>query len=721
MASYVFNPAGAPAGNTTVQPRPQNVQLEEVTVDDAAAPNLDLGRRNAAQRANLARLANPRLVPIYRQDPTSDSLEALFGDRLDWAYRCYQVTCPANSALGGGPLFQSHIYLFNAIVAFEWRPSVHNVAMLERAARRAADFLFDVTDGWMTFGQVLIGGPELLDGADIQILASNRLLPRSWVGGLHERKKYMPIRAGRGLWQKNRALSIPWDEPEGFRVLVHEWAHYALELLDDYVDTHQVYLPREGKATGGRYEARRSNMSLAVPSVSQPVESIMATLEGTSELTAKTGGRRGTGKAAEWDTIINGFDGLNPAREPRFPRIKARPTPVEGPLALRELPHVAQVVVGDGPRGWSDELLLTAIPAAVAQEHCWVYVLKGVDATTGVPTSIVAQGTLDASYEEGFRLFGAEQGDDLLLIGNDASWGVRAMRATIGQLEPAGRGRKRIAGLAESDWRDVTPAVVPAVYVQPEPVVSREDRAARLRVNLLWPAPAAEAPPAAELYLFPLDEVVGPANPGGPGGGRPRVAVAPDVPTAQPLALDGLVFVKLGASCLVVIYAQGGGTPTGSPVGGTPLTPGSSEGNLMVCFEDQGEYPRGNQEHGEIRVVTTRWPGGTPSTLEGSGAEARSYAYSLCSNKALPASYLPTLTLFYDRRADLQDGEAVIHRLDEGGQWRLIASYRPSGAWYVAAPLDTSTARRLTDPGLPAGQQRVEHYRLFWVPRDPAA
>jgi hypothetical protein len=719
---YVFNPRGATRA-TSVQPRPAEVTLEQVTIDAAEPLDETLGRRNQAQLDNLARLPAFTLEPVHRDD-TSAALGALFSDELSWAYRCYSVTTTQDSEgrapvdPAGRRLFQSHLYLFNVIIAFEWLPSGLELATLERALRRAADFLYDVTDGWMTFGQAVIGGPELLDCADIQLFASNRLLPRSWVGGLHEPLKYMPIRLGRGLWQKNRGVSLPWDEPESYRVLVHEWAHYALELLDDYIDTHEVYIPGDVKATQGSHEARRSNLSLAVPSINQPVESIMATLEGTSELTAKRGDNRHKRKADEWETLIYGFAGRHQKRTPRFPRIEKEHQPIEGPLPLRELPHITRLTLGGPAPEAPAELLLTATPPQLRTEHCWVYLLKHVD-LAGLPGSILGQGTLDALTADGFRLLGAAVGDELLLIGNDMGWRERVVRAAIAEVgEPDRDGRRRITRLEGAGWSDVTPERFPVVVVQPEPVETFEDRAARLRVSLHWPGAGAPAAGEVELCLYPLDQVVAPLGSAG-AAGRPRVEVEPGEPTREKLALDGHVFVKLGDRCMIATYSQGGGPPTGSPVGGTPMTPGSSEGNLMICFADQGEYPDGNESHGEVRVVTTRWPGGAPSGLA-SQAQARSYAYTLCSNQAIPARYLPTLALFYDRQAELHDGEPLIHRLDDDGTWKPVISYRPAGAWYVAAPLDGATARRLTDPGLPSGQLRVEHYRLYWVPRERA-
>ncbi len=116
----------------------------------------------------------------------------------------------SDSASGREPVIQQHLYLFNIIVALEWQPGERYLRQLKAAFRRASDFLYDVTDGYMAFGQVLFGGPELMDCADIQIMASNRLLPRSWVSGLVNEKKYLPIRMGRAAWHKNNRVSIPW-------------------------------------------------------------------------------------------------------------------------------------------------------------------------------------------------------------------------------------------------------------------------------------------------------------------------------------------------------------------------------------------------------------------------------------------------------------------------------------------------------------------------------
>src|SRR5262249_50661301 len=142
-------------------------------------------------------------------------------------------------------------------------------------------------------------------------------------------------------------------------------------------------------------------------------------------------------------TLIHGFDGLE-GRKPRFPRIPERvPEPVEqsvypplprpswewppsstkrfkpldGPLAVRELPHI-QLATVSGSRPTHPEYWLTdaAIRTDIEREHCWVYILRYADGDI-IPQRIIAQGTLDSQIQSGFRLFGARYGDSIALIG----------------------------------------------------------------------------------------------------------------------------------------------------------------------------------------------------------------------------------------------------------------------------------------------------------------
>jgi hypothetical protein len=219
----------------------------------------------------------------------------------------------------------------------------------------------------------------------------------------------------------------------------------------------------------------------------------------------------------------------------------------------------------------------------------------------------------------------------------------------------------------------------------------------------------------ARAFVFPLSPLSDELKSGVPLNSSRRYDVS-NGPTEQAIGLDGHVFVTWGdgTSFVIVPFSQGGGPPTGSPTGNSPITAGSSEGNLMIFFADLDEYPLRNQSHGRIKIVTTRQVGPTLQTSH--HAEARGYAFSLCSNAALPLEYTPTLVLSYDKSTQLADGSLVMYRQDEYGLWQPIPSYLPDGAWYVAASLDRKSAPSLFLPDSGNPLERVERYRLCWKP-----
>lgn len=306
---------------------------------------LDQGQeflRNRQQLDNL-RAMTPRL----------SAGDSAFGPSLEWVYREYIVRRLSASdgdtaaPLGDAPAQavdlatrrrqmqalkpitrpvapdEPRLCLFNVLVALEWLPDQAYLRQLEWAFRRVSDFLYDVTDGLMAFGQVVFGGPQLMDAADIQIMASNRLLPRSWVSGLHIERKYMPIRMGRGVWHKNNLASIPWDEPEAYRTLIHEWGHYALELRDGYLEQRPLVLAGQaaGMALPGlaliqvRLDETAPYM-VVMPRITQHSESIMATTEGKSELITHAVGSGAGRKSEEWSIIQARFPWLKPSAQP---------------------------------------------------------------------------------------------------------------------------------------------------------------------------------------------------------------------------------------------------------------------------------------------------------------------------------------------------------------------------------------------------------------------
>ena len=313
------------------------------------------------------------------------------------------------------------------IVALEWEPDAGDRRDLAWAFRQASDYLYDVSDGVLAFGQVVIGGPALADAADIIVAASTRVQGRSWVGGIHLRQKKMPIRIGRGEWR--RGLAIPWDEPEGYRVIVHEWAHYALHLKDAYLSRIDF-----------------ANRPIQIPNPYLVGSSVMETLDGVSELSLHVEG-------PELYTERELLQHLYPSS--RYPRPAAGGAGQAGganpgPGRLRmPLPHVVfampQSVPGErrlvsAAQAPFVSLGLSAAPASDGKggetpyDRCWLYVLDAASA----PPRLIAQGTLERrSGREPFRIIGAQAGSLFVAIIRPAERRGR----DLDQLDrPGGRG-----------------------------------------------------------------------------------------------------------------------------------------------------------------------------------------------------------------------------------------------------------------------------------------
>ncbi len=632
------------------------------------------------------------------QIPQDDSFVARapnpFGAAIDWAFRCYDVTLPAAQ---DGQVFQRSIYLFNVLVALEWHPDEDYLAQLESAFHRASDLLFDVTDGWMAFGQVVFGGPELMDCADIQIMASNRLLSRAWVGAMHpfpecpNDEKYMPIRVGRGLWNENRRGIIPWEEPEGYRTIIHEWGHYALTLTDEYLEKRQLVPPEQvHRADASDLMLVQAPITTVVmPTVHSFADSIMSTTEGTSELVSK-----------QWKKLSTRF--------PRVPADRTARQVLAGPRRVpMSLPRVRRqgALAGalDSPTvflpAWEhlrERLAQFDLPDDIQPDHCWVYLLQGSTADKPDPERVIAQGTLEArSNNQRFALLGARPGDAVLLLFALRDHTPLVLRAPIS------------AGGRIEDWASVGPAVFPAIDIVPEPTATQATLASiSVRLNgVIDSVPD-------RVLVFPLGHTSPIQAARQKGADKSSWASKPqDAPT-----LDGHVLLrwgKAGEQMLISSFSQGGGPATTSPNPANPISAGSSDGGAMLFF-DRGHD--NNNTYGHVKVVTTIAHGlsGTPL-----GGRERGYPYSLAGNQALPPELIPTLVMYYDpfgqHEEQLQlEGDLRICRLVNGA-WTPLPTYLPPGYRFAVTPLDRQNGGALVAAN-PNGP-RVEYYKVCWVPR----
>jgi hypothetical protein len=609
-----------------------------------------------------------------------------FGTALDWAYRCYKVARPDGVAADEWP-FRKFLYLFNVLVALEW------------AFRRASDFLFDVTDGWMAFGQVVLGGPELMAGADIQIMASTRLHPRSWVGALHpveeyqRDEKFIPVRLGRGLWSDVRHGTIPWEEPEAHRIIVHEFGHYGLKLIDEYLETRQVFLPGNTRAaiSSDQSLVRPAPTSVVLLKVATTTDSIMATTEGTSELVSD-----------QWHKLRAVFPHIPQER----PDKDVRPGPNRLPLSLPVFRTTEPAQNGQAavkqiffPK-WDSSLKAVlaryGMPNDIPLDRCWVYIVRGMTDEQPDPTRLIAQGTLeDRSAVSPFPLLGAKAGDTIVLIGDERDRPPVVLTARIGDG-------------SNLHWRRATPPAFPAIDIIPESVEPNTPRA-EVRVRLSFPG--GQASPPEQVWIFPFGQMP---------DQKPTLLAGPyhadwtsepvDLPT-----LDGHVLVRWAdGKVLIGSFSQGGDGPnSGFPFPANPMNAGSADGNALIfLYKERAD----DRPPNDIKVVTTTvrgMPQGPEASLD------RSATFGIASNQPLPPSFTPTLMLYYDvfgeqAPADATQGNLLICHWTKGA-WKAVPTYLPPGFRFAVAPLDLEAGGTLIDPA--ATELRVEYYKVCWVPR----
>ncbi len=620
-------------------------------------------------------------------------------------------------ALNGERVFTNKsLYLFNVIVALEWAPSPRTFQQLSHAFRQVSDLLYDVTDGQMALGQVIIGDCQFMQCADAQIMASNRYYPRSWVDGLMDEQKYTPVRLGRGWWRKDLGITLPWSDPVGARVIVHEWCHYALGLLDEYLENRLVVVQCQSAPqtpfNPGRLAEPGETQTLVFVRPGLATDSIMDNLEGSSEIVPQ-----GLGSPAERRS-------RNQERINRyFADIDLSGPVLEGPAALPlDLPHTVLHIADrslNDLKEKNEEWLLKFSPE-LSLQHCWGYVLRPHtgEAKEHTPwAQVIPQGALDAcATTEGFLLLGARPGDELCLIGAGHNGEVQVLHRSLNF--DAG---KREATLSHSDLPE-TSTVLPVVTVIPEIpeekafAGDKRNTAPHCKITLRL----TNLPPAAEsiqAWVFPLGRT--------PNGSWPKAAklkpdgnswVSDEKPFETP-SLDGQVLLKWveggKEKILIAEYSEGGGPATSvRDAPEPPISAGSSEGNLMFYFAAYAQEPGFTRrlEHSKIRIVTTR-NYGEFNGVKQDQIKPRSYLFSVAASQGISVDqFHPTLVFSFDAQAVSKTGELYIYSyIEEKAQWELKPTYQPWPSFRAAHPLTGGNGVALDPKACPS-----YYYRLFF-------
>lgn len=640
------------------------------------------------------------------------------------------------------------LYLFNVIVALEWEPDDEDYHQLAWAFRRASDFLYDISDGTLAFGQVVIGwGQAFMDVADIQIGASNRMVGRAWVGGLHEPSKRMPIRLGRGEWR--RSYSIPWDEPEGFRVIVHEWAHYALHLRDAYLDRVPVQKQPDGITLTPVSATAQDNRVLLTPKSYLLGLSILETLDGASELMSVRLESDDDNKQLPSERDM--LDALYPSGLREKGQIQNGP----GTLPL-PFPHIVRQGYDNGyhgqvvrfdPAAILDQLRVTLLAARTADpvlspfDRCWLFVYRQSDA--GEAEQFIAQGTLESKVRAApFRLLGAASGDKLLIVvyRQDYQPVVHTLPIDGSMVDTRHLSKPFSPNIpfVEVLPRQFGEAKAPDPNELPAPIevsIRLRDTYRSQRPDTIWVCPL-----GGKVEVFPIGNAMQEGN-----------SFTVRFPPAESRALDGHVVLWYGENAVACAYSHGGNppkhTPTAPPENGTvmlslvpgadtsatgpkpfvPITAGSSDGTVRIYFEvaNPTEFPsdekayaevlqRFNDYYSNVRIITTMHSGPRvrPPVDE---AQALSPIFTLSSNTSLRTPGVPavnaSLEVRFARldRSKVTTGQVLLYRLEQNS-WQIVPSYAHPSFDAVAAILDSQS--ELYAEGL----DLAEHYQVWWVP-----
>lgn len=640
----------------------------------------------------------------------------------------------------------SVLYLFNIYVALEWFPSERYLAQVVVGMQRASDFLFDVSDGLMAFGEVYVGGPKFMEDADIQILSTNRLHPRAGINGLFS-EEHQPIRLGRGLWHPRYKVAIPWNEPEGYRTIVHEWAHYALGLKDSYL--HQTSITQNGEA-------------LIVPTYSPDSYSLMSAPMLWSELD----------KSDSSSTI-----------QSHFSELTGRAT-VEGPSRMPvRLPHFYC------PSEWEECQLKETrtrpvkifVPdiRALTLDRSWLYIIRNEEDTT---LSLLPQGTLQIWQNELFSrrstVESPEAREMLFFSPEEAEQLEAQLKTDLDNYDKRISGYIRLRSIVERKTmlrikeslregnyeQAVSDLQVPTTDPEERGVLVTDIDKDDIVILVTEVTPSRPSGPADSAELpslrvyrgvvsndadpFKLKRVQLASTPTSPPLPRIKPQIAGDdgtfqlvidfdddnTPTpddslffptgsrmswdlAKPTTvLEGYVLARWDEYYMIYPVSSGGPGPAHEGGNAPPDTAGSMDGEVWILFN-----PKNDDINKSTKILTTRTHSG-PKQLD-DRSYLDSYVYSVASSHSLATNQNPpTLVMYYQRPTSGPMAsfgyKPMIYRL-KNDEWRPVEQnedpenetkvYAPVDYSYAAIPLNENTACKLV-----SDQLHVEHYRFGW-------
>ncbi|MEW6743332.1 MAG: carboxypeptidase-like regulatory domain-containing protein [Planctomycetota bacterium] len=128
---------------------------------------------------------------------------------------------------------------YSVFVGVEWDAPRSYLEQIVRGMRRAAEFLYVASDGHLTYGRVVVkDAAQDWNHTDLYDWANNSVHPNASVNGT--RHCYHPVWAPWNTAMNfGRQWAPTWDSIGLYSTVVHEFGHYGLGLLDEYLGAPQ--------------------------------------------------------------------------------------------------------------------------------------------------------------------------------------------------------------------------------------------------------------------------------------------------------------------------------------------------------------------------------------------------------------------------------------------------------------------------------------------------
>ncbi len=476
-----------------------------------------VGGSNLTNPAGLARLENPTAGQAIVAIKPTKMQTTTRATHNGWAYRTYLTSLnldgegtPQSDVIGeeSGPQLitiraNDSLTLFNIVVSIEWDATEEYITMIEDSFHKASNYLYDVTDGQMAFEQVTIyDNAENWSDADFQFSTKNTVRPYAFVGGITSDDKAHTIRVGR-FWSRQGGNRGAWNEPDGYRTLIHEFAHYALHLQDEYIARSvddDGNLKADGNAACTDPLIKKSTSGDATNA------SIMYWPYNTSELVGADDWNENcretlqhfvNGKS-DWETVVEHYGGTGWIINTPTSRGGVMAGPDRFPNDLLPFP---EFTVNNSGQTEGEALQVKIIDPAGEPVHNALVALYTSEETARIA---IDQGLSDVSGR--IDVYGAEVGDTIKVATFDGalSRSVEVVEGQDGydiQLVPTGAKRKGLAGGLTTPYLNLIPgAKGDSMFLE----VHGTNDGGNL-IGVLAPGEEAGSPPPAPLAYSPTE------------------------------------------------------------------------------------------------------------------------------------------------------------------------------------------------------------------------